>query len=127
MSSCLPSVGRDAPSSFSALLQGISGCRAISRFPTEGFPVRIAAEAPQEFWGRARLGSLAYTFAEIAITEALTMAGLAGQPLGSETALVVGVGGDDNGTDDELAFLHSLVEVAPHLPYSALGTIAMAN
>jgi 3-oxoacyl-[acyl-carrier-protein] synthase II len=41
---CVTPVGNDVPNSWSALLKGVSGVDQIRSFPTEGFPVRIAAE-----------------------------------------------------------------------------------
>lgn len=123
-------VGRNAEESWQALRAGRSGCAPISRFHAASFPVRIAAEIPRPYWGELRHGSLAYTFAERAIDEALAMAGLAGQEsnskeLGPETALVVGVGGDDDAGEDRLlGLLDQLGVAAPSHPYARLGEVA---
>jgi 3-oxoacyl-[acyl-carrier-protein] synthase-1/3-oxoacyl-[acyl-carrier-protein] synthase II len=117
-------LGGTAHETWAALLTGRSGCGPLTRFPTASFPVRIAAEVPAAFRTPCRHGSLAFTFAERAAAEAIRHAGLPESGLGPDTALVVGVGGDDNGTDQALADLAALAEAHPGVPYEALAAVA---
>jgi 3-oxoacyl-[acyl-carrier-protein] synthase-1/3-oxoacyl-[acyl-carrier-protein] synthase II len=124
----LTSVGSNVKTSWAMLLAGKSGCAPIRRFPAASFPVRIAAEVPQAFWQTMRHASLAYTFGEQVILEALAMAGLPSAHLGPDTALVVGIGGDDDGgADHTFAFLDNLLVTAPEQDYTQLGEIALRS
>ncbi len=84
----------------SSLLEGRSGVSLVTRFPTEDYPSRIAAQIgeispprgsdPRAFWARPRLEQLAHSCAE----KALRDAGLWGSHLESRVGLVLGLGAE---------------------------------
>ncbi len=84
----------------SSLLEGRSGVSLVTRFPTEDYPSRIAAQIgeiapprgsdPQVFSARPRLEQLAHSCAE----KALRDAGLWGVHLESRVGLVLGLGAE---------------------------------
>jgi 3-oxoacyl-[acyl-carrier-protein] synthase II len=91
-------VGNDAPSTWSALLEGRSGIGRITRFDPTPFEIDIGAEVknfapdaalPQK---EARRMDLNCLFGINAGLEALRDAGLAGQPLGPSAGIVFGAG-----------------------------------
>ncbi len=70
------SLGHDLPSTWSKLLEGANGIRAIERFDATGFPVTFAAEVNLPHAGPDLKGTLAMR----AASEALRQSGLEGGP-----------------------------------------------
>lgn len=120
------SVGSSLEATWSALLEGSSGCRPLSRFPVEGLPVRIAATvagADRDLQEE----SLAYTFAGQAINEALASARMSPASLDDDTALVVGLGGDDDGGDRSIRNLWELLETSEGADFDSLAEAAVRS
>ncbi|MET3599425.1 beta-ketoacyl-ACP synthase [Martelella mangrovi] len=71
------SLGRGLQDNWSRLTGGVSGIHAISRFPTDHLPTRIAGTV-DFIASEANPVARSYAFAEATIEEALEMAGLSG-------------------------------------------------
>jgi 3-oxoacyl-[acyl-carrier-protein] synthase II len=96
---CVTPLGNDVSQSWNSLLKGISGVGPITSFPTEGFPVRIAAEVkefdPTTVLARKEIRHLDrfIHYAVAAASEAVEDSRLdTGRDLGDRAGVIVGSG-----------------------------------